>query len=220
MEFIFILVEPIVPENIGFVARVLKTMGFSNLWLVSPCDHLSRSARKTGYQSHDILENALVFSSLESAIQNIDLVIGTTAKKRDGRHDYHHPRKLKSIIQGKADGLKSVGIVFGREARGLSNEELDLCDLISTIPLSNSYPSLNLSHSAMVYAYEIANLPSRSLSDSRPATIREGQELKKAAEDLILWLGIDKKSSLKKRILDRLSLAKSTDDGTTAGRRS
>jgi len=189
----------------------MKTMGFSNLWLVAPCDHLSKQARKTGYQSHDILENARVFNDLEAAVQNIDLVIGTTAKKRDGRHDYHPAKALNSIIQGKAESLQSVGFVFGRESRGLSNEELDLCDLISTIPMNERYPSLNLSHSVMIYAYEIGSLHPDWSPESGPTGTREQQELKQAAEELLEWLGIDKKSSLKRRIRDRLSLAKSTD---------
>lgn len=179
--------------------------------MVAPCDHLSKPARKTGYQSHDILKNARVFNNLTDAVGQVDLVVGTTAKKRDGRHDYLHPRELKAIIQGKADSLQSVGFVFGREDRGLSNEELDLCDIISTIPLNDTYPSLNLSHSVMIYAYEIANLHPDSLAESGNPGTRAVEELKQAAKELVQWLEIEKKTSLKKRIMDRLALANSTD---------
>jgi len=178
--------------------------------LVAPCDHLSRAARKTGYGSHDILERAQIFDELEAALEGVDLVIGTTAKRRDGRHDYHHPRELGKIILGKAAVLQNVGLVFGREDRGLSNLELDLCDLISTIPLGADYPSLNLSHAVMIYAYEISNI-SLNLAVAPAGSERELKELKKSARELLQWLEINKKNSLRRRIMDRLALVKSTD---------
>ncbi len=186
-------------------------MGLANLWLVNPCDHLSKPARKTGYRSHDILERALVFGDLEEAVRELEFVVGTTAKKRDGRHDYHHPGKLSAILHDKSDSLRSVGFVFGREDRGLSNHELDLCDLISTIPMNDNYPSLNLSHAIMIYAYEIANLHSNSLGESEKPGTGEMKELKRAAKELFHWLDIDPKVSLTRRMMDRLALVKSTD---------
>ena len=82
MKISFVLVEPATPGNIGSATRALKTMGFESLLLVNPCDHLSNEARKLAYGSHDLLESAKVFNSLEEAIDNMDLVIATTAKKR------------------------------------------------------------------------------------------------------------------------------------------
>jgi tRNA/rRNA methyltransferase len=208
----FILVEPSVPENVGFAARAIKTMGFADLWLVAPCDYLSKPARKTAYGSHDVLENARVFENFELLANEIDFLIATTAKIRDGHHDCLPPDRLPEILVAKRNTINSVGLVFGREDRGLSNQELSRCDLISTVPLARDYPSLNLGHAVMVYAYELANgnpKSNRPLENTHQS--REWLEAKKATEQLLQWLDINDKKSLKNRIFDRLALANSTD---------
>ena len=158
MDCSFILVEPAVPENIGAVARALKVMGFSDLRLVNPADHLSDSARWLAHASCDVLESAGVYGSLEEAVDNLDLVIGTTAKRRTVKYDYYRPEELKDIIAGKEGTVHKLGIVFGREESGLTNRELHLCDLLSTVPIANPYPSLNLGQSVMLYAYVLSDL--------------------------------------------------------------
>jgi tRNA/rRNA methyltransferase len=81
MQIFFILVEPAVQENVGAAARAIKTMGFSRLILVNPCDYLSGPARWLAHGSGEILDNAQVFPSLKEAIVNFDFVVGTSAKK-------------------------------------------------------------------------------------------------------------------------------------------
>lgn len=153
MEIFFILVEPAVPENVGASARAIKTMGFHFLRLVNPCDHLSDKARMLAHGSNDILESAQVYSSLQEAAEGLDLLIGTTANlKRSSKQDYHSSENLAAILAKKAAGLKKVGIVFGREESGLTNEELQLCDMASSIPLAAPYPSINLGQAVMIYA--------------------------------------------------------------------
>jgi len=206
----FILVEPAIPENVGFAARALKTMGFSQLKLVNPCDHLSKQAKKTAYASHDVLSNARLFDSLSGAISDIDLVIGTTAKKRTARHDYNDPGRLTEMIQNKENSIETVALVFGREESGLSKGELQFCDIISTIPMSASYPSLNLAQSVMIYTYELSSLKLNQIPVISPS-IRELLELKKQAREILKWLGVDQKVSLHQRMLDRLLRAGSQD---------
>ena len=161
-EFIFILTEPAVPENIGFATRALKTMGFFNLRIVNGVNHQSALTRKTAYGSHDLLEAITIYQTLEKALLDIDLAIGTTSKKRIMRDEVLHVRELPEFIGGKGDSLKKVAIVFGSEESGLSNEQLTFCDVVSTIPLATKYPSLNLAQSVLIYAWEICDLSTKN----------------------------------------------------------
>ncbi|MBN1987497.1 MAG: tRNA/rRNA methyltransferase [Prolixibacteraceae bacterium] len=158
MEICFILVEPATPENVGAAARALKTMGFASLRLVNPCDYLSPPARWLAHASSDILENATVFHSLEEALHDIDFKIGTTAKKRSVKNDYFPLPDLPDFLTRKKSSLQKTAVVFGREESGLTNEELKLCDLVTTVPLQTSYPSLNLAQAVMLYCYELSKL--------------------------------------------------------------
>ena len=124
--------------------------------LINPCDHLSKPARKTAYASHDLLEESLVYSSLAESFADLDLTIATTAKKRTSRVEVLHPRELGKEIEAKGSAVRNVGIIFGREESGLTTEEINLCDLVSSVPLQTSYPSLNLAQSVLIYAYELS----------------------------------------------------------------
>ncbi len=155
-EFYFILVEPAVPGNIGSAARAIKTMGFSKMRLVNPGDHLADEARWLAHGSNDILEKAVVFSTFEDAVKDLDLVIGTTAKKRSVASEYFHSSEVPGMINEKGETAQKIGIVFGREESGLHNEELQLCHIASSVPLASPYPSINLAQSVMVYAYTLS----------------------------------------------------------------
>lgn len=154
----FILVNPARGENVGFTARALKTMGFNSLRIVGEPLQNTKAARKTGYGAHDILDSALNYTSLDQALSDIDLSIATTSKVRIKRYDCHAPHQIGEILHSKIDIMEQIGLVFGSEENGLSTTELDQCDLISTIPLTNGYPSLNLAQSALIYAWVLRNL--------------------------------------------------------------
>ena len=124
MELYFILVEPAVPGNVGTAARAVKTMGFSRLRLVDPCDHLGQEARMLAHASGEILENAELFKGLSEAIFDLDLTIATTAKTRDARVEYQSISEIPTIIRSKGVTVHNVGLVFGREASGLTNDEI------------------------------------------------------------------------------------------------
>lgn len=157
MEYSFILVEPKVPENIGASARALKTMGFSSLILVKPCEDPEGRARWLAHGSHDILDNAMVYNSLNKAISDFDLVIATTTRRRKVQSDLIPVARLSEFILTKGEAIKKVAIVFGNEESGLSNTDLSLCHISSTIPLAVEFPSLNLSQSLMLFAYELSS---------------------------------------------------------------
>lgn len=157
-EIIFVLVRPAVPENVGAAARALKTMGFSQLRIVGSEVHREKPARILAHASNDILENAQTFSDLQNALADIDFAIGTSAKDRHDRRYQLAPAQLRATIESKQKIFNRVAIIFGCEESGLSNAELALCDVLSSIPLATDYPSLNLAQAVMLYAYELAGL--------------------------------------------------------------
>jgi len=212
MEFSFILVEPTRPGNVGSAARAIKTMGFTSLRLVNPCDHLSSDARKLAYGSHDVLMAAEVFDSLEGAVAGLDFVIATTAKKRTVWNDYFTPSESMDIIKTKGETINKVGIVFGREESGLTTTELELSDLRSTIPLAAPYPSVNLAQSVMIYAYEFSRFKEvKRTTISNDATLKAQGVLKQKALDLMKRLEINRNPNLSRRMMERMMLGGEDD---------
>lgn len=165
MHIAFVLVEPKVPENVGAAARALKTMGFGQLWIVNSEVHTHPQARWLAHGSEDILASIQTFQGLEEVANAADLLIGTTAKSRHGLSDWHAPAELRGILSIKGAAIGQIALVFGREDRGLSNEELGLCHLLTGIPLATAYPSLNLAQAVMLYAWELSSL---KMVESRP----------------------------------------------------
>jgi len=199
---VFILSSPAREENVGAAARALKTMGIDRLRLVNPlCDHLGDRALATAHGSRDILEGAEVFSSLPEASADLSLLIGSAAKKRNIREDRHPLNELPAILKSKGDLLRRVGIAFGGEESGLSNRELDQCDLLTTIPMARQYPSLNLAQAVMVYASTLSELT----LDNTP----ENQRPVKAGEQNVV---ADELIVVKEKALQVLSDVEIPDD--------
>ncbi len=208
MDIFFILSSVARQENIGAAARAIKTMGIKGLRLVHPlCDHLGERARATAHGSNDILESAAVYDTLEEAIADLSLVVGSAAKKRNIREDRHPADTLPDILTGKADMLSKVGIAFGGEESGLSNRELDLCHLLTTIPMARKYPSLNLAQAVMVYA---ANLSKITLhvdhKQQRPAIGDELTVVREKALQVLADVKIPEDHIIHRRIMERLMM--------------
>jgi TrmH family RNA methyltransferase len=151
----FILVEPKEPGNIGASARALKNMGFKNLELIKPVRYFTDEARFMACNAVDILEHSKVHLTLEDAIQDKSLVIGTTRRfgKRRGLILPVKESIRKIIITAKKN---KVAILFGREDKGLNNKEVEECCFLLTIPTDSSSPSLNLAQSVLIVAYELS----------------------------------------------------------------
>ncbi len=212
MEIWFILYRPAVPANVGAAARAIKTMGFRHLLLIDPCDHLGQEARMLAHGANDILESARVVDNFEAAAAGIDLLICTTAKERTAKHDYHTSRELPDLIRRKSAHLGTVGVLFGTEESGLPNSLIWKSDLAVTIPMSSSYPSLNLAQSVMVIAYELSALNSLKKPGKELKKSAEGWgELKKEAANLLEKAGIPAGSPLYHRIMERLATTGSVD---------
>ena len=149
-----VLVEPKEPGNIGAVARAMKNTGLSHLYLVNPPDHTSGTARAMAHGSGDILYGATVVSSLSEALADVSLAVGTSHRKRREFDIVHPPQTAVDKLLSLPQNHKGA-IVFGREENGLTNNEIQLCQLISRIPSAVRYPSLNLSQATLIYGYEL-----------------------------------------------------------------
>lgn len=211
MQIDFIMVEPAVPENVGAAARAIKTMGFTQLVLINPCNHLSDPARWLAHASNEILESAKLFNRLSEAVSQYDLLIGTTAKQRSVKHDYLPLPQLPELIAEKRNTIQRIAIIFGREESGLTNEELKLCDLVTTVPLKTSYPSLNLAQSVMLYAYELSRLSYPTKTNEGSINKNSFKILKQKVEQLLLAIGFKPESNIYPRFFERLNFLKEDD---------
>ncbi len=152
----FILVEPQTPGNVGSAARAIKTMGFTQLVVVGGCGFKdNRQAQAFAHGADDVLQGARVVGSLDEAFEGIHRLIGTTHRSRDPGIPQVQPiRDVAPHIVEVSQKFR-VGIVFGREDKGLFDIELGRCHLCTTVPAVHRVPSLNLAQAVQVVAYEI-----------------------------------------------------------------
>ncbi len=149
-----ILVRPKFPENLGSVARAMKNMGLNRLVVVNGCSPLHPNAYKLASGAEDILERAEEFFTLGEAISEMACVVGTTSRGGKERKPLLTPKTLaKKLIPLSLKN--SIGLTFGSEKEGLTNEELSLCHLYVRIPSKESFASLNLAQAVMVVCYEL-----------------------------------------------------------------
>ncbi|HOW88335.1 MAG TPA: RNA methyltransferase [Candidatus Omnitrophota bacterium] len=154
-NIVTILVSPENSDNIGAAARAIKNMGFSELRLVRPPRGWRGKAKKMAMSAGDILQAAATFSSLSQAVRDLSLVVGTT--RRIGGHRGSFLSFDAALVKIKKDSLKQkVGIVFGRESKGLANNESALCDHLIIIPTGASYPSINLAQAVMILSFALS----------------------------------------------------------------
>ncbi|MFN3556467.1 MAG: tRNA/rRNA methyltransferase [Bacteroidales bacterium] len=212
-KIIFVLADAAREENIGAAARAIKTMGIHDLYLVNPlADPLGERARATAHGSNDILEQAKIFAHLSEALQQVDLAIGSTAKKRNVAQTYHPVEDLPEIILDKGDTIDSVAIVFGGEESGLSNEQLAQCHLLSTIPMYRKYPSLNLAQSVMVYATYLSKVTlSWKKKTDKPPVSAELPVIRQKAQQILADVQMEPDNLIYPRIMERLMLLNKED---------
>ena len=149
MKIYTVFVEPKTPGNIGFLARSMKNFGLKKLALINPCE-LENSAYYQASHARDVVQDAKIYDTLSEFIKDneITTVVGTTGTAGGS---YNIPR-----IPITPDEIeKNIALLFGREGEGLSNDELELCDILVTIPTSEEYPIMNISHAAAIVFYEI-----------------------------------------------------------------
>jgi len=154
MSIRIVLVGTTHPGNIGAVARAMKNMGIQDLALVSPLrfPHNEATARASG--AVDILKNASVTDSLAEAIKDCVYVAGASARSRSINWPTLEPRECAGKLLEESQA-GPVAAVFGPEKYGLTNEHLDLCDALLTIPTNPDFSSLNLGMAVQVLTYEL-----------------------------------------------------------------
>ncbi len=211
MNICFILVEPSVPENVGAAARAIKTMGFSDLRLVNPCDYLNLKARMLAHASHEILENAKVFSSLAEATSDLDFTIATTSKQRWVKLDIIPSNELLDFIEEKEDTISKIGIVFGCEESGLSNEKISICNRVSTIPIASSYPSINLAQTVMIYAYALSSLNKKPKAEDESINPSSFKSLQQKVSEVLKIADITPDKLIFGRIHERITELNAND---------
>lgn len=148
-----VLVEPQLGENIGMVARAMANFGLSDLRIVNPRDGWpSQTARAAASRADAVIDGARVFARTEEAIADLTYVVATTARPRDSEKVVLGPEEATAKLHGRLG--EGVGILFGRERFGLSNEEVDLADEIVTFPVNPAFASLNIAQAVLLMSYE------------------------------------------------------------------
>lgn len=168
----FVLVGTSHAGNIGGCARAMKTMGLRRLVLVAPQQFPDPEATARAAGAADILDDAVVCANLDEALGDCQLVIGTSARDRRIPWPQLPPDEAAERLLNAGDD-RQVAVLFGRERTGLTNEELDRCQLLVNIPTNPDFSSLNLAAAAQVMAYEVR----RAFLRGRRNTPKDGAEM-------------------------------------------
>jgi TrmH family RNA methyltransferase len=165
------------PGNIGSAARAMKTMGLDSLRLVTPDRFPATEATVMAAGADDVLQKARVFPDVRSAVADCGLVVGTTSRARHLPWRVVEPREAASEIAA-ASATGEVAILFGAERMGLTNEDIERCQLLLEIPTGPTYASLNVAMAVQIISYEVL-LASRA---DASGTERRGIPLASAIE--------------------------------------
>jgi len=151
-----VLVRPQTEGNVGAIARAMMNFGLADLRIVSPECEIGLDARRRAMHADEILQNAKLYSSLDEAVSASDMIVGTSGVSTVNEKKFSRititPRELADKIGG-FDG--TISILFGQEDFGLDKEAILKCDILVTIPTSEEYPIMNISHAASVIFYEL-----------------------------------------------------------------
>ena len=135
----------------------MKNMGLGRLYLVAPRQFPDEQAQWRAASAADVLDQAVVTNTLEQAVADCQFVVGTSARGRRIPWPLQDPRACAGRI-AKASETEQVAVLFGREDRGLTNDELKLCNLHLNIPTDEAYSSLNLAMAVQIVCYELRML--------------------------------------------------------------
>ena len=150
-----VLVETSHPGNIGSVARAMKNMGLANLALINPKKFPHQEATALAGNATDVLDNAKIFTSIQEAAKNSKVIYATSARDRAIEWPTLTAKEAAQETQELVTNEIQVSILFGREDRGLTNEELQLANKHLIIPAHPDYPVLNIAMSTQVVCYEL-----------------------------------------------------------------
>ena len=180
-----VLVNTSHPGNIGGAARAMKNMGLAELYLVEPREYPAPRAVWRAAGARDVLANAKIVGSVDEAIKDCGLVIGTSARERRIPWPLINPRECGDKIWQEARS-HNVALLFGREDRGLTNSELQKCHYHVHIPSNPDYSSLNLATAVQVLSYEI-RMASLARKDGNLPEMNEWDQPLATADELELF---------------------------------
>lgn len=178
-----ILINTFHPGNIGSAARAMKNMGIRNLYLVDPQDFPNEQALTMAAGAKDIVEQAVITSTLAEAIADCSFVIGTSARDRTHSLPQMNARECGERVITESQS-HPVALVFGRETMGLHNDEIQQCNAHTYISAHPDYPVLNLAAAVQTICYEIymahqiqAEQPYKSNSNQKEKTYPNTQQM-------------------------------------------
>ena len=176
-KFGFILIKPQLGENIGACARSMKNLGFKKLKIVSPKFFFpNHKTKSTSVGAFDLINRAKVYNNTEEAINEFDIIISLSARKRDVNKKHIKMRDFSNILLAYKD--KNIGLMFGPEASGLTNEDLSFSNYILQIPTSKNFKSINLSHSVTIICFEIFKTLNNKSFSKKGKNIKISSKLK------------------------------------------
>lgn len=206
------------PGNIGAAARAMKTMGMSELYLVAPKEFPHAKAWEMASNADDILSGATVVDTLDEAIHDCTLVVGTSARIRAVPWPLVTPHEMAQKVKAESPASQTA-ILFGNEQSGLANDELQRCNLHVHIPANPEYSSLNIAAALQVITYELrmASLDPAELAeewDYRLATAEEMERYFSHLEEVMIQIDFLKPSAPRKLMtrLRRLYLRTRPDE--------
>ncbi|EKQ54894.1 MAG: RNA methyltransferase, TrmH family, group 1 [Methanobacterium sp. Maddingley MBC34] len=181
-----VFVEPETPGNIGFLARTMKNFGLKQMVLINPCP-LEHDSYYMAMHAREIIYNRQEYHSLEEFLKTgkIDFAVGTTG---EAGGSYNIPR-IAVTPDNLAQSLNvdgKIALILGREGDGLTNQELELCDVVVSIPTHESYPILNVTHAAAIIFYELfKNEKPYPVEDMDKASLTEKHDLIKYMDEVL-----------------------------------
>ena len=191
-----VLNKPKHPGNIGAVARCAKNMGINNIIIVNPLNaDRGKIEQLATHFALDIVEEIKYFDSLDLALAPFNHIVGTTGRSGDTnlKRSMIYPGKMAEDIADISQNNR-VALVFGPEDRGLTNSELNYCDVLVKIPSSENLKSINLSHAVMIICYEIFTARSEFASVFTPklATSAEKEAMYDHVKEMFVRIGFIK----------------------------
>ncbi len=200
MRIRVVLVEPEHEGNVGSIARLMKNFGLSKLWLVSPRVKLGSEAYSYAVHAGDVLERAVIVEGLDEALEGVQRVVGTTSiVARISSNLRRVAVTPKELAEQTVKMRGETALLFGREGSGLSNRELDMCDILVSIPSSSAYRVLNVASASAIVFYELWK--ARTNSEEKRSVEGADAEARKRLLDLFDALTVKGKLPEHKRRL-------------------
>jgi tRNA/rRNA methyltransferase len=186
-----VLYGPRISENVGAAARAAWNMGIKRIVVVSPESYDRQTALKLAtHAAAHVVDSMAYFDSLEEALRDFELVVGTTSRKGGTRRDLVSPREIAGELVGVSRN-NNVALLFGPEDRGLTNDEIRYCDRIVTIPTAK-FRSLNLAQAVMILCYEIfvASQKGSLTFPPKQASFREKEAMFDHLKETLVKIGV------------------------------